>query len=76
MWCCCCKQDHVVPAYTHLIQASEPMLVKEAQDQLIKALAAVDEFLALHGVGEDYAVGPHYGWSMSSQGGGDQVGTT
>lgn len=35
----------------------------------MKALASVDEFLALHGAGEgDYAVGPHYGWNMSSMG--------
>lgn len=33
----------------------------------MKALAAVDEFLGLHGAGEgEYAVGPHYGWSMTS----------
>jgi hypothetical protein len=32
----------------------------------MKALTAVDEFLALHGAGEgEYAVGPHYGWSMT-----------
>eukprot|EP00879_Flechtneria_rotunda_P011732 GHRR01012253.1.p1 GENE.GHRR01012253.1~~GHRR01012253.1.p1 ORF type:complete len:264 (+),score=87.09 GHRR01012253.1:401-1192(+) len=59
--------DHVVPAYNHLVSASNPHVITEAQEQLMKALAAVDEFLALHGAGAgDYAVGPHYGWSMSS----------
>lgn len=39
----------------------------EAKEALMKALAAVDEFLGLHGAGEgEYAVGPHYGWSMTS----------
>jgi glutathione S-transferase len=58
--------DHVVPAYNHLIHAGEGH-VGEAKEALMKALAAVDEFLALHGAGEgEYAVGPHYGWSMTS----------
>lgn len=59
-------QDHVVPAYNALIHANKPQ-VDAAKETLLKALAAVDEFLALHGAGEgDYAVGPHYGWSMTS----------
>lgn len=58
--------DHVVPAYNHLIHATKEH-TSEAKEALMKALAAVDEFLALHGAGEgDYAVGPHYGWSMKS----------
>ncbi|KAF6251488.1 hypothetical protein COO60DRAFT_611407 [Scenedesmus sp. NREL 46B-D3] len=65
--------DHVVPAYHHLVKVSEPAMVAAAKDELLKALACVDEFLALHGAGAgDYAVGPHYGWSMSSQGGEEQ----
>jgi hypothetical protein len=56
----------VVPAYNHLIHASEPSVQAEAREALMKALTAVDEFLALHGAGEgEYAVGPHYGWSMT-----------
>jgi hypothetical protein len=67
-------QDHVVPAYHHLVKVSEPAMIAAAKDELLKALACVDEFLALHGAGDgDYAVGPHYGWSMSSQGGDDKV---
>jgi hypothetical protein len=63
--------DHVVPAYNHLIHAGEDH-VGEAKEALMKALTAVDEFLGLHGAGEgEYAVGPHYGWSMTSA---DQVG--
>jgi hypothetical protein len=64
----------VVPAYHHLVKVSEPAMITAAKDELLKALACVDEFLALHGAGDgDYAVGPHYGWSMSSQGGDDKV---
>ena len=59
-----------MPAYTHLIHASDAQVVA-AKEALMKALAAVDEFLALHGAGEgDYAVGPHYGFTMTSM---DQV---
>lgn len=61
-------QDHVVPAYSHLVKVDDPKMVAAAKEDLVKALACVDEFLALHGAGAgDYAVGPHYGWSMSSQ---------
>lgn len=55
-----------MPAYNHLIHATEPSVLAEARESLMKALTAVDEFLALHGAGEgEYAVGPHYGWSMT-----------
>jgi glutathione S-transferase len=61
--------DHVVPAYHQLVKASDPAINTSAKQALMKALASVDEFLALHGAGEgDYAVGPHYGWSMSQLG--------
>lgn len=61
-----------MPAYQHLIHAGEGA-VAEAKEALMKALGAVDEFLALHGAGEgEYAVGPHYGWSMTASA--DQVG--
>lgn len=60
-------KEHVVPAYNHLIHANPPQ-VEAAKESLMKALAAVDEAQALHGAGEgEYAVGPHYGWSMKSQ---------
>jgi hypothetical protein len=56
------------------VKVSEPAMIAAAKDELLKALACVDEFLALHGAGDgDYAVGPHYGWSMSSQGGDEKV---
>lgn len=46
--------------------------MSEAKEALVKALASVDEFLKLHGAGEgEYAVGPHYGFTMKSV---DQVG--
>lgn len=57
--------EHVVPAYAHLVAATEPAAIADAREALMRALAAVDEFLALHGASEGrYAVGQHYGWTM------------
>ncbi|KAF8072808.1 GSTU2 [Scenedesmus sp. PABB004] len=61
--------DHVIPAASHLLKASDPAAVQDAREALLRALAAVDAFLGLHGAGwGDAALGPHWGWSMSSAG--------
>lgn len=59
-------QDHVVPAFSRLTHVEGADQIQEAKGALLRALGAVDQFLKLHGAGEgEYAVGPHYGWSMT-----------
>jgi glutathione S-transferase len=57
----------VVPPYLRLIHVEEQKAKAEATKDLLEALAAMDDFINLHGGYQgDHAVGPHYSWSMHS----------
>jgi len=57
----------VVPPYLRLIHVEDPKAIAEATKDLVNALAAMDDFINLHGGYQgDHAVGPHYSWSMHS----------
>lgn len=60
-------EDHVLPAYHRLVRVEDEQAVKEATEELVRALKGVDEFLTMHGAGSgEHAVGPRYNWSMHS----------
>jgi glutathione S-transferase len=62
--------EHVVPAYSRLIKVEDVNAQKEAKAQLVTSLEAVDAFLQLHSpaaLGELWALGPRFGWSMHQE---------
>jgi glutathione S-transferase len=65
-------QDTVVPPFLHLLHVEGAAAEEEARAALMEALAALDDFLALHGGYQgDRALGPHYSWSMHEEEGRD-----